>query len=234
MINASKMESMVVLAVTKMHTGMCIAGLNQRGEWLRPVRDFGHLSLRDVSYPNGSLMRCFDIAQLPILKRRASGPHVEDAIADFNHYQPRLAGTISPAERGAWLRSHAEHAATAAKQIYQQNERSLALVKVQELSATMKIDSYSGKLEMKVWAEELGQMRPIPCTDVHWRALGRKLLPEGGLKNMEWPELSALLGCTEVYLTLGLARQFEGEYWPLVVGVHTVPGYDVDIDTRNL
>jgi len=234
MVTAARMESIVILAVTKMHAGMCTAGLTQRGEWLRPVRDFGNVSLRDVSYPNGNLMRCFDIAQIPIIKRRPAGPHIEDAVTDFNHYQPRLAGQIGPGQRGDWLRAHAEDAVAAARQVYQQHERSLALVRVKELSATMKLDPYSSKLEMKVWAEELGLPRPAPCTDVHWRALGRKLLPNGGLKNMEWPELSALLGCDEIYLSLGLARQFEGEYWPLVVGVHTVPAFDVDIDIRNL
>ncbi len=232
-INA-KMESMVVLAVTRMHTGMCTAGLNQQGEWVRPLRDFGHLSLRDVSYPNGQVMRCFDVAQIPIIKRRPDPPHIEDAVADFNHYQLRLAAQISAGERAGWLAAHAEAAAAAAEAVYQRHQRSLALVRVEELSATMKLDPYSSKLEMKVWAEELGVPRPIPCTDIHWRALGRKLLGNGGMKNMEWRELSALLDCREVYLTLGLARQFEGEYWPLIVGVHTIPAYDVDIDIRNL
>lgn len=234
MLIASKVETIVVLTVAKMANGMMVAGLNQRGAWLRPIRDFGHLSLRDVSYPNGKLLRCFDVAQIPIIKCRPDAPHVEDAIADFNHYQPRLAAQISSGEQGAWLAAHAEDATTAARAIYQQHERSLALVRVAEISTTMKLDRYSGKLEMKLWAEELGLPRPIPCTDVMWRALGRKLLAGGGLKNMEWHEIRDLLGCREVYLTLGLARQFEGEYWPLIVGVHTVPMYDVDVDIRNL
>jgi hypothetical protein len=38
----------------------------------------------------------------------------------------------------------------------------------------------------------------------------------------------------DFYLALGLSRSFKDEYWLLVLGVHTVPDYEVEIDYGNL
>jgi hypothetical protein len=37
-----------------------------------------------------------------------------------------------------------------------------------------------------------------------------------------------------IYLTLGLSRNYQGQYWPLVVGVHVVPDYEATIDVNRL
>ena len=36
-----------------------------------------------------------------------------------------------------------------------------------------------------------------------------------------------------IYLTLGLSRHYQGQYWPLVVGVHVVPDYAAAIDLEQ-
>ncbi|MCJ7549645.1 MAG: hypothetical protein MUQ30_08180, partial [Anaerolineae bacterium] len=37
-----------------------------------------------------------------------------------------------------------------------------------------------------------------------------------------------------IYLTIGLSRKWQGEYWPLVHAVHVVPDYSADIDPACL
>jgi len=43
-------EEIVLLAVTRMLSGFCIAGVDERGVWRRPVKRFKTLLLGDVSY----------------------------------------------------------------------------------------------------------------------------------------------------------------------------------------
>jgi hypothetical protein len=38
----------------------------------------------------------------------------------------------------------------------------------------------------------------------------------------------------DFYLALGLSRSYKGEYWLLVLGVHTVPDYEMEVDYGNL
>ena len=66
-------------------------------------------------------------------------------------------------------------------------------------------------------------------------ALGRSWLGEkGGQLMLEHAELFERLRADALYLTLGLSRAYQGQYWPLVVGVHVVPDYDAAIDVDCL
>jgi len=51
---------------------------------------------------------------------------------------------------------------------------------------------------------------------------------------LEHAELFERLHADALYLTLGLSRAYQGQYWPLVVGVHVVPDYDAVIDMERL
>lgn len=226
-------QSMVVLAAAVGEDGVTAAGITPQGEWLRPVRRATTLKLPDISYPNNTVMRGFDIVQLPIVRRQANPPFIESAIADFDYAGPRLAGQIAPSQRADWLAAHVEPVADAVQAVYKRQERSLALVEVPELYATVRRDSVGG-LVTKVWADELQQPRPIPCTGVHWRAFCRTILGAESARNYSWAELRDLLGCQRIYLVISLINPLPGEFWPVVLGIKTVPGYDATIDYRNL
>jgi hypothetical protein len=65
-------------------------------------------------------------------------------------------------------------------------------------------------------------------TDLAWRDLGRTWLDaRGGQLSLDQPALFARLNAQTLYLVVGLSRSWQGEYWPLVVGVHTVPDWRV-------
>lgn len=76
--------------------------------------------------------------------------------------------------------------------------------------------------------------RGMPVTDLRWRALGRRLLRGCGELELQEHAVLQAVGAREVYLALGLSRAFDGRIWPLVIGVHTVPDYDVTIDYTHL
>ena len=73
--------------------------------------------------------------------------------------------------------------------------------------------------------------RGVPVTDLKWLGLGRSWLPgAGGSLSVDHEALFERLGAQAIYLALGLSRNWEGEFWPLVVGVHVVPDYEAQME----
>src|SRR5262249_52607849 len=97
-------ETLVLLAVTTMKTGVCIAGVRRDapGVWIRPVRDFGSVLLGDITYPtppgisvsHRRVMRPFDLVALTLSHARREPPHIEDWTCDFVRSRPRLLGAL--------------------------------------------------------------------------------------------------------------------------------------------
>ena len=75
----------------------------------------------------------------------------------------------------------------------------------------------------------------VSVTDFKWRALGRAgLPPDGGWTEFDAGDLESRCGIHEVYLAVGLTRSYQGGYWVIVVGVHTLPDYEAAVDYDNL
>jgi hypothetical protein len=136
----------------------------------------------------------------------------------------------------------ANHLDRAPEDILIHHTRSLCLVKPDRLWSRFELDAYSGKYEARMGFvvgdidhERAGSARGVPVTDLKWRALGRAWLSAvGGELTFEETDLLARLGADAVYLALGLSRTYEGKTWLLVVGVHVVPDYEINIDYTNL
>lgn len=222
-------EPVVVLAVTKMLSGMCTGGISMAsGKWIRPVKEFGTVLLGDLTYRDRTVIRPFDIVKFGLVKPHPTPPHVEDWICDFLHVKPQMSGRLD--QSLCFLEKHS--VPEAARQILNA-ERSLALIEPSSVEATFVMDSYSGKYEARVGIPELGE-RQLPVTDIKWRALGRKLLGTESRLSLAPDQLRERLSISRVFIALGLSRLHEGKHWPLVVGVHTWPDYQADIDYRNL
>jgi hypothetical protein len=259
--------TLAMLAVTAMKTGVCIAGVrpDAPATWMRPVREFGSVLLGDITYPpsGGSspsaprrVMRPFDLVDLTLGHARPDPPHVEDWTCDFAHSRPRLVGTLPEERRAALL----DGAASTVDEVWRRHTRSLATLRVDQFSAIFTSDAYTGKYEARVAFPGLPpDVSSVPCTDLKWRAFGRRLLAgaasllEGDTRTLvlAGAELDAALDATAgsrdrasagqlgstgraYWIAMGLARAYNGQHWPLVVGVHTLPDYEVDIDYTAL
>ena len=82
-------QEVLLLAVTRMLGGVCLAGMTQESDpvtglrWVRPVREHGHVLLGDISTPDGQILHTFDVVEFDLLRPHPTPPHGEDWIADF-------------------------------------------------------------------------------------------------------------------------------------------------------
>jgi hypothetical protein len=254
--------TLAILAVTAMKTGVCIAGVRPEAPsvWVRPRREFGSVVLGDITYPahaapGGSspsaprrVMRPFDLVELSLGKARPDPPHVEDFTCDFVHVRPRFLGTVPEEKHAALL----DGAACTPEAVWREHTRSLGTLAIAALSATFAHDTYTGKYEARVAFPGLPPgVSSAPVTDLKWRALGRRLLAsgehasdDGGVRTLTLDEdgVRDVLGGgrdrasagRDYWIVMGVSRAYNGQLWPLIVGIHTLPDYEADVDYSAL
>ncbi|MBM4430964.1 MAG: hypothetical protein FJ026_11560 [Chloroflexi bacterium] len=237
-------QQVLILAMTYMRSGICTAGFTNESaatthlRWVRPVKEYGNLLLGDMTDAAGRVARCSDVMELELKKPRPEPPHTEDVITDLIYHRPRLLRRLEGEHRARFLATHLDRAPA---EVIVQQTRSLCLVRPHDLWARFSCDPLSGKYEARL-GFRLSQVehklasspRGIPVTDIQWRALGRTWLGASNHElSLDNAQLRERLHATDIYLALGLSRGYQDEYWLLVVGVHAVPDYAVQIDYNN-
>jgi len=234
------------LAMTKMLSGICTAGFTCEQadttglRWVRPVRDFDTVLLGDMMDGSGYLIQCCDVIELPLSVPRPDPPHVEDWIVDFVHNRPKLIRRLEGDKRAAFFPRYLDQAP---EEILVHHSRSLGLVAPTQVWASFSLDRYSGRYHARMGFTLPGDVQHpraqstqgISVTDLKWRALGRCWLGEQESHIKLCTEaLMERLQAQAIYLTIGLSRRWQGEFWPLVHAVHVVPDYNADIDPTSL
>ena len=239
-------REVLILAMTKMLAGICAAGVTQEADpiaglrWVRPVREFGALLPGDMTDAQGRLVQVGDVVELNLLEPQPDPPHIEDYVTDFVRSRPRLLRRL---EGQQYSRFFVRYLDRAPADVLISHSRSLCLVSPEDLSVRFSLDAFSGKYETRMSFVLGGDVnnpratssRGVSVTDLKWRALGRTWLGDGSRSlTLGYESLRDRLQVEAAYLTVGLSRKWQGEHWPLVVGVHTVPDYDVQIDADAL
>lgn len=239
-------QEILILAVTRMLSGVCTAGFSRhpdpvsRLRWVRPVKKHGGLLLGDLTDANGRVIKCDDVVELDLREHRPDPPHAEDWVTDFIFSRPRQLRRLQGERRAGFL---AEHLDQAPEDVLGRNPtRSLCLVRPQELWATFTLDPYSLKYQARIGftlpgvsPAQANSPQGISVTDLKWRALGRSWLGnQGSDLKLDQATLRKQLHAEEIYLALGLSRGYQGKTWLLVIGVHVVPDYQAEIDYDNL
>jgi hypothetical protein len=216
----TRQSDILILAVTRMRAGVCVAGMT--GEpapttglrWVRPVKPHSPLLLGDIRYPGGALMRLGDVVEWRVGAPRPDPPHVEDVLVDPVRERARRLRQLSPTQRAKFCAAHLDRAP---EDVLVRENRSLCLVQPSTLRATWSYDAYNGHYEARI-AFQLGHFgtddRGAPVTDLAWRALGRTWLGGGARLELDDAALHRRIG--EVYLAIGRGRAFDGRRWLLV------------------
>ncbi len=239
-------QEVLILAMTKMLSGICTAGFTRDADpvtglrWVRPVRDFCTVQPGDMTDADGRLIQCCDVVDLNLVEPRPDPPHVEDWLVDFVRRRPRVLRRLEREKRASFLPNYLDQAP---EDVLIHHTRSLCLVRPERVWARFSLDSYSGKYEARMGFVLDGEVnhprtvsrRGVSVTDLKWRALGRSWLREGGgASTLDHEALIERLGAEALYLAVGLSRNWQGEYWPLVVGVHVVPDYEAEVEQDRL
>ncbi len=239
-------QEVLILAMTRMHTGVCTAGFTRqphplsRLHWVRPVKEYGSLLLGDLTDADGRVIQGGDVVALHPQSYRPKPPHTEDWVTDCVYHRPRLLRRLEGERRASFLAQHLDGAP--ADVLGQNPTRSLCLVRPERLWSCFALDPYSLKYEARIGftvedvpSSRTSSSRGLPVTDLKWCALGRSWLGEGGGElRLDENELRERLGAQEIYLALGLSRPYQGKLWLLVIGVHIEPDYQVEIDYDKL
>ncbi len=227
------MAELVLLAVTKMLSGVCVGAVRPGGgPWIRPVKAFGSILPGDICYADGTWMEPFDLVDLNLLRARPDPPHTEDWGCDFVRPRPRRIRGLELEERRRLLHQMTQSGDLAA---WEERRQSLAVLVPASVRVHFSLDPYSTRYEARLQWPGGGKPEGHPVTDLRWRALGRRLLPpSGGELTLGSPELAERLGCEEVFLGVGLSRSYQGEFWPIVIGVYCIPDYEVNLDPAHL
>jgi hypothetical protein len=230
-------QEILILAMTQMLSGICAAGVTREPDpvtglrWVRPVRAFDTVLPGDMTDAAGRLVQCCDVVELHLLAPRPDPPHVEDWTADFVRHRPRLLRRLEGERRARFFARHLDRTP---EDVLVHHTRSLCLVRPERVWARFSLDAYSGKYEARMGFHLAGDVhcpraagrRGVAVTDLKWRALGRAWLGDrGGRLALDQDALFEHLDAEALYLAIGLSRSWQGQYWPLVVGVHAVPDY---------
>jgi len=239
-------QQVLILAMTKMRSGICVAGFTTEPapvtglRWVRPVREFDTLLCGDMTDGDGRLVQCNDVVELNLISPRPDPPHVEDWLVDCVHCRPKCLRRLEGEKRAQFLTKYLDQAP---QDVLVRHTRSLCLVRPEQVWASLKIDGYSGKYEARIGfrlrenanCPRASSKQGVSVTDLKWRALGRTWLTEAQPRlALKHAELLERLNAQDLYLTVGLSRSWQGQYWPLVVGVHAVPDYEAAIDLERL
>ncbi len=238
-------QEVLLLAVTRMLGGLCLAGMTAEQDpvtglrWVRPVSEYGHVLLGDITTATGQVLRPFDVVAFCLVRPRPDPPHAEDWTVDFVHHRPRILRRLDGDRRARFLERTLDQEPG---QVLRVRERSLCLVKPDWVTGCFRLDPYSGKFDAHLGFGLDGRRYTgsqakggLPVTDLKWRALGRAWLPTaGGWVDFDQGDLEARFGIEKIYLALGLTRSFRGEFWPMVIGVHAEPDFEAEVDYDNL
>jgi hypothetical protein len=238
-------QEVLILALTQMRSGICVAGFSREPDpvtglrWVRPVRDFETVLPGDMTDADGQPFRCCDVIALNLVAPRPCPPHVEDWRADFVRPRPRLLRRLEGDRRAQFFAAHLDRAP---EDVLVHQTRSLCLVQPERVWAEFALNPDSGTYEARMGFTLSGvpdhpraaSPRGATVTDLRWRDLGRTWLGEGERRlALSHDALFEQLRCQSLYLVIGLSRLWQGEHWPLIVGVHTVPEYAQILNTPD-
>ncbi|NOT59974.1 MAG: hypothetical protein HOP19_07080 [Acidobacteria bacterium] len=232
-------KDITILALTKMHGGVCTAGIDADGQWVRPVRtaqqvehgitDHCLLPL-DFFHGGQSHLVNLGVTRFTLDAPAPQPPHSEDWTLNLKQ-KPSFIRKLSTSEQTDFLAAHAESTLTLADP-----GRSLTLIKPDDYRFTFSRNQTGDDVTVRAsFSIGATTINDIGCTDLRLRVLGRKLCPQADAAPYTLNQTGfARHGKEAMYLAVGLSRLHQGKHWLIVVGVHTLPELALEIDYAKL
>jgi len=232
------MVDVVILAVTRLSSGVCVAGITDNGKWIRPTRPnynktWRQLEFDDCKNTNSDwIVKKGNIVRMDIREHIPSGFHTEDYL--IGSQKPELLKTLSEKEYVSICEEYSEKSVSVLEQV--NSQRSLMLVRPEEITAfsfqhetnRKGKDSFVPRCTFKsgnLWENNIG------ITDAEWRSFSRQYAKEHSKKIVCSKEVFDALGTQQCWFTIGKNMVESNEYL-LVVGIHLFPiqNFAMDFD----
>jgi hypothetical protein len=238
-------KDITILALTKMHGGVCTAGIDAGGHWVRPVRpapeapsncqtvtDYCLLPL-DFFHGGQSHLVNLGVTRCALSAHAPQPPHIEDWALDLKR-KPRFLRKLDEAEQAAFLARHVERDLSPLRG--EAAARSLMLIEPQQFSLTFSPNKTGDDVTVRAsFVVNDEACADLGCTDLRLRALGRRLLERSGGRQRTLTEADfERQGKQKTYFSVGLSRLYQGKHWLILVGVHALPELAVEIDYAKL
>jgi hypothetical protein len=215
-------KDMVILAVTKMLGGVCTAGIDADGTWVRPVRptvkrvgecdtitDYCLLPMA-FFHDEKSHLVSGGVSRVWLLSHAPAQPHIEDWRLDLR-YRPQLLRKLSENEQAELLAHHSESDLSA---LIPDEDRSLAICLPESFSFSFAMNQSGTDISVRpAFTLEGRHLSDRTCPDLCMRALGRNLFENSSsvpcsLSQADFERRGKCL----TYLALGLSRRFHGKH----------------------
>lgn len=234
---------LLVMAVTRLSDGVCVACLNEQCKWVRPTREnakgWRQLTVDDLKDPAGRI-----VVKVGNVVRWALGPpaprdvHSEDVFVGAA--RPQFEKTLAHPEL---LRLCNRLCENDMEGFLSGNGRSLALFRPGSVIRVAFRRTEPEKLSARICFRHDRYADDLSVTDLAWRALGRSLLRRYGTDDLSFRsgQLRRDAGLCISYLAVGRGQPFRealhplaGEYHPFVVSVFPDRAAGPPIDYTDL
>ena len=208
-------KTITILAVSKLGNELCVAGVDEDGNWFRPTslnggwRQFYKVDIYDKN--NRPIIALSNVVVIRLIRHipQIGTPHIEDWEYDRS-CEPVFKGNLSDSQR---LRLFQKISEQSLNQLIENHERSLCLIETSSIISTNFASiSYKGKYQPILNFTFKGEEYNYKVTDIYWRTLGRILLAKGHNPIMKGKELQNILKYSKFFLTIGLGRKFKEKY----------------------
>lgn len=238
--------NITILAVTRKLNGICIAGVNEDLKWIRPTIN-KPFNPEDLKLDNGKYVSISNIYAFEFIKHAPEPPQTENYLVDKSKVIKHIK-KLNEDERLDLFENLSENIGSNAMDIttyLKRNNRSLIMlgpVKIVSVHIEEKNDKKPRiicTLGSSYIRNQIGKTA-LRCTDLKFRALAKRLLKEKKLNALTGEKLQDILGFEKVFVTIGLTQPFQPpghnkeDYWPMIIGFHTVPDYKQEIDYDDL
>jgi len=233
---------LAILAVTKRYGGVCIAGIDKTLKWIRPTKE-KELNLEDIHLSNGNYISIGKVYNFNFTKHSPVECQTENYIINEDEKILNFK-TLTESQRQKLFSRLSENSLVTSNpsldiaQILKNRNRSLILlgpVNIESVSILMnpRINSKLDSIQIK------GQNNVInlPCTDLKFRAFAKNLLKKRNENSLtlNGSEFKDLIKYDQIFLAIGLTLKHKTgggleDNWPMIIGVHTIPDYEQEVD----
>ncbi len=214
-----------------MLNGICVAGVDREGRWVRPVKlpefDFSSDMLSEAGRV---VVEPYNEVEFHTRGRLNNSPQSEDVEVDASH-TPHLTRTLNDRELLTTMRqiderrSVEERGGNIETWLVGAN-RSLVVTSVDEVLRAYRRTTDDGRRQRRISFRVGTRELDLSCTDLRWRKMTR------GDGDEDRRDL--LASADVLYFAIGLTRLYQGRYWPMVVGVHPLPKMVCEVDYNDL